>query len=83
MKILFFLATLANVVLFMWEFKHGAFDREVKTSQQPLREPIVLVGELKAKLAVSADVDFISLFPRGLDPRSDNLLTEQPDLADF
>jgi hypothetical protein len=60
-----FLAVLANVVLFMWEFKHGAFDQGVKISQQPLREPIVLVGELKAKLAVSADVDFISLFPRG------------------
>lgn len=83
MKILFFLAVLANVVLFMWEFKHGAFEREVKTSQQPLREPIVLVGELNAKLAVSADVDFISLFPRGLDPRSDNLLTEQPVFTDF
>lgn len=66
MKVLVLLATLANVVLFMWEFRQGAFEREVKISQQPLRERVLLVSELKAKLAVSADVDFISLFPRGL-----------------
>ncbi len=80
MKILFFLAVLANVVLFMWEFKHGAFEREVKTSPQPLRERIVLVSELKHEVE---NVDFRSLYPRGLDPRSDNLLTEQPVFTDF
>lgn len=47
MKILFFLAALANVVLFMWEFRQGAFERDAKTAQQPLRERVLLVSELK------------------------------------
>ncbi|MFZ2406206.1 MAG: hypothetical protein WAW41_13790 [Methylobacter sp.] len=80
MKILVLLAVLANVVVFMWEFRHGASDRGLKTSQQ--HEPIVLVSELKADPPV-LDTDFTSLYPPGLDPRSDNLLTEQPVLADF
>lgn len=80
MKILFLLAALANVTLFMWEFKHGAFEPAVKTSQQSIREPIVLVGELKHEVV---NIDFKSLYPPGLDPRSDNLLTEQFVVADF
>ncbi|MDP1666043.1 MAG: hypothetical protein Q8L79_13065 [Methylobacter sp.] len=80
MKILFLLAALANVVLFMWEFRQGGFELNVKTSQQPLREPMVLVSELKHDVV---NVEFRSLYPPGLDPRSDNLLTEQLVLADF
>lgn len=80
MKILFLLAALANVVLFMWEFKNGAFEPPVKISQQPVREPMILVGELKHEVV---NVDFKSLYPPGLDPRSDNLLIEAFTLEDF
>lgn len=80
MKVLFFPAALANVVLFMWEFRQGAFERDVKISQQPLRERVLLVNELKHEVA---NVDFRSLFPPGLDPPADNLLTVQPVLANF
>ncbi len=71
---------MADVVLFMWEFKQGAFEGDVKTSQQTLRERVLPVSELKHEVA---NIDFRSLFPPGLDPLADNLLTEQPVLADF
>jgi len=80
MKILVFLTALANVVLFMWEYRHGAFEQAAKTSQQPARESILLVRELKKEVV---DVDFISLYPPGLDPLSDNFLTEPFVLEDF
>lgn len=87
MKILFFLAVLANVVLFMWEFKYGAFERTTQASQQAGQERILLISELQVDRAVSdgsiTDVDFTSLYPPGLDPLADNLLTEQLDLEDF
>ncbi|HEY8035443.1 MAG TPA: hypothetical protein VIF37_07640 [Methylobacter sp.] len=80
MKILFFAMVLANVVLFMWEFKYGAFEQAGKTQQQPAREQIVLVSELKNEVI---NIDFRSLYPPGLDPQFNNLLTEQLVLADF
>jgi hypothetical protein len=80
MKILVLLLALANVVLFMWEYRSGAFVQAVKTSQQADREPIVLVSELKNEVV---NVDFISLYPPGLDPLSDNLLAEHFTLEDF
>lgn len=55
MKVLVLLAALANVVLFMWEFRQGGFELNVKISQQPLQEPMVLVSELKREIA---NVDF-------------------------
>ncbi|MDP1774851.1 MAG: hypothetical protein Q8L15_21495 [Methylobacter sp.] len=80
MKILVLLIALANVVLFMWEYRNGAFEQVVKTSQRPNREPIVLVSELKKE---AVNVDFISLYPQGLDPLADNSLTEPFALKDF
>jgi len=80
MKVLVLLIALANVVLFMWEYRQGAFDQGSKASQQPDREQIVLVSELKKE---AVNVDFISLYPPGLDPRSDNFLTEPSVLEDF
>lgn len=87
MKILFFLAVLANVALFMWEYKYGAFEEAIEADQQWGKEKILLVSELPAKLAVLnepvTDVDFTALFPQGLDPLADNLLTKQFFLKDF
>ncbi len=80
MKILVLLIALANVVLVMWEYRHGAFEQVAKTPQQPAREPILLVSELKKEVV---DIDFISLYPPGLDPLSNNLLTEPFVLEDF
>lgn len=84
MKILFFLVLLANVALLMWEYRQGAFEHDSKAAQQQGREPIVLVSELrKAANEQAVNVDFTSLYPPGLDPRSDNMLTEPFALADF
>jgi hypothetical protein len=80
MKILALLVALLNVVLFMWEYRQGAFEQGSKDAQQQGREPIVLVSELRNELV---NVDFTSLYPPGFDPRSDNLLTEPFDLEDF
>lgn len=87
MKILFFLAVLANLVVFMWEYKYGAFERSINASRQLGKEPILLVNEVKVnQLDLKEkilDVDFTSLYPPGLDPRADNLVTEQFVLEDF
>jgi len=80
MKILVLLIALVNVMLFMWEYRQGAFEQGSKASQQPDREQIVLVSELKNEVV---DVDFTSLYPPGLDPLSDNFLTESAVLEDF
>ena len=80
MKVLFFLVLLANVVLLMWEYRQGGFEQAGKAAQQQGREPIVLVSELRKEVV---NVDFTSLYPPGLDPRSDNLLTKQPTFDDF
>ncbi len=80
MKILVLLIALANVALFMWEFRQGAFEQGSKASQQPDLEQIVLVSELKNEVV---NVDFISLYPPGLDPLSDNFLTKPSVLEDF
>jgi len=80
MKILVLLVALLNVVLFMWEYRQGAFEQVTKDPQQQGGEPIVLVSELRNELL---NVDFTSLYPPGFDPRSDNLLTEPFDLEDF
>ncbi len=83
MKVLFFLVLLANVALFMWEYRQGAFEQDSKAAQQG-REPIVLVSELRnASNEQGVNVDFTSLYPPGLDPLADNLLTEPAVLADF
>ncbi|MGR9012042.1 MAG: hypothetical protein ACU83U_00210 [Gammaproteobacteria bacterium] len=82
MKVFVLLVLLANVVLFMWEFKQGAFERDVKSSVQHGQEQILLVSELKAELPL-VDVDFTSLYPPGLDPLANNLLTESLILEDF
>lgn len=86
MKILFFLAALANVVLLMWELKFGAFmhnDNNFSLGD----EQIMLVSELYISSAPAEEpvlnVDFTSLYPSGLDPLADNFLTEQPVLEDF
>ena len=50
MKILFFLVVTANVALFMWEYKTGAFVRNNEISEQYAaldQEQILLVSELK------------------------------------
>ena len=84
MKILALLVALLNVVLFMWEYRQGAFEQDTKDAQQQGREPIVLVSELRNSSNEQAvNVDFTSLYPPGFDPRSDNLLTEPFDLEDF
>ncbi len=48
MKIVFFIVALANVGLFMWEYKTGAFERIIKTEQGAdlNQEKIYLVSEL-------------------------------------
>ena len=80
MKILVLLIALANVVLFMWEYRQGAIGQAGKTSQPADREAIVLVSGLKKE---AVNVDFISLYPPGLDPLADNLLTEPFVVEDF
>ena len=50
MKALFFLVAIANVALFMWEYKTGAFVPVIETSEQNAdsdQEQILLVSELK------------------------------------
>jgi hypothetical protein len=80
MKILVLLIALANVVLFMWEYRQGAFEQGSKAFQQTDREQIVLVSEVRNEVV---DVDFTSLYPPGLDPLSDNFFTESSILEDF
>jgi hypothetical protein len=83
MKILFLLGALANVVLFMWEFKQGAFERSAEAVQQAGQERILLVSELENANRVVSDVDFTALYPADLDPLANNLLTEQLVLEGF
>ncbi|MDD2723720.1 MAG: hypothetical protein PHH59_06825 [Methylovulum sp.] len=47
MKILCFVIVLANLVLFLWEYRSGAF---VQTETVMEGEPILLVGEEKKGL---------------------------------
>lgn len=50
MKILFFLVVCANVALFMWEYRTGAFAPVIEISEQDAdsgQEQILLVSELK------------------------------------
>ncbi|MCX7097856.1 MAG: hypothetical protein NTV43_08135 [Methylococcales bacterium] len=50
MKVLFFLVALANIGLFMWEFKHGAFvtkSQDTSPAINEWQEPILLVSELE------------------------------------
>lgn len=92
MKILFFLVALANVVLFMWEFKSGAFVPVHKTGQlaDASRKQILLVSELPKPSGAIAATDLINtpetdvknkltpLFPLVLDRSSakNNFATE-------
>ncbi|MFZ2452089.1 MAG: hypothetical protein WAW36_16360 [Methylovulum miyakonense] len=46
MKILFFVIVLANVALFLWEYRSGAFIKPETQVMEGL-EPILLVGEDK------------------------------------
>ena len=82
MKIMVYLLVLANVVLFMWEFRYGAIDQGSKAEPQRGQQAIVLVSEVKTVAAVWK-VDFTTLYPQGLDPLADNLLTEPFALEDF
>lgn len=52
MKVLFFLVVIANVSLFMWEYKTGAWVTSTKTAipADAEREPIRLIKELKNEL---------------------------------
>lgn len=56
MKIVFFLAALANVALFMWEYNKGAFAPVIEISQVD-QEPILLAAEkpVERKQAVAED----------------------------
>lgn len=84
MKILFFAVVLANIVVFMWEYRQGALSQVNKAPQQYGQERILLVSELQSdRSGPVMDIDFISLFPSGLDPLANNLLTEQFVLEDF
>ncbi|WAK00420.1 hypothetical protein [Methylobacter sp. YRD-M1] len=50
MKVFLFLVALANVGLFMWEYKQGAFEPSVEVAEQydsPDQERILLASELK------------------------------------
>lgn len=80
MKILTLLIALANVVLFMWEYRYGAVEQDSKATQQQGRESIVLVSELRNEVV---NVDYISLYPPDLDPLADNFLTKPFVLEDF
>lgn len=82
MKIMVYLLVLVNIALFMWEFRYGALDSGDKAAPQPGQEPIVLVSEVKVVASVG-DVDFTALYPPGLDPLADNLLTKPFALEDF
>lgn len=59
MKIIFFIVVLANVVLFMWEYKTGAFEPVMKTDQAAYvdEEQIHLLSELDS----SGTVETINL----------------------
>ena len=51
MKILCLLLTLANISLFIWEYRNGAFTDSKTTSEQSNivgKEPILLASEMKA-----------------------------------
>lgn len=47
MKILFFVIVLANLVLFLWEYRSGAFNQTETVVMEG--EPIFLVGEKPPK----------------------------------
>jgi hypothetical protein len=52
MKILCLLVALANIFLFAWEYRSGAFLSHNKSIEQPLisgKEPIILLSELKKR----------------------------------
>ncbi|MGZ5620663.1 MAG: hypothetical protein ACXWFG_07325 [Methylobacter sp.] len=84
MKILFFAMVLTNIVLFMWEYRQGAFEQHNQAPQQHGQERILLVSELRTVFnGPVMDIDYTSLYPPGLDPLADNLLTEQLILEDF
>lgn len=95
MKILLFLVALANVGLFMWEYKQGAFAPAIVSAEQqisPDQERILLVSELKdpprPEVAESrpepAEAPTITaeaepVLPEGLEQHDDRLPAAEPD----
>lgn len=95
MKILLFLVALANVGLFMWEYKQGAFAPSIVSAEQqisPDQERILLVSELKepprSEVAESrpgpAEAPAITaeaepVLPEGLEQHDDRLPAAEPD----
>lgn len=60
MKILFFLLALANVALFMWEYRQGAFSTAQETPAGNIagyQEPIVLLSELNSNTEIADQTD--------------------------
>jgi hypothetical protein len=76
MKILFFLVAIANIALFMWEYKTGAFVPATETSEQNTdldQEQILLVSEL-----INAP-EPITLAPVPEQPAAENASTVEAD----
>jgi hypothetical protein len=80
MKILFFLAVFAGGMWFIREYSQVAFGQAAINSEQRRHEWAALNA---IRYGPMTDVDYISLFPPGLDPLADNLLTLPFVLEDF
>jgi hypothetical protein len=80
MKILFFLAIFGAALVFIREYKQSASGQLGISSEQRQYERAVINV---AGYGPMTEVDYISLFPPGLDPLADNLLTQPFVLEDF
>jgi hypothetical protein len=84
MKTLFFLVVIANVALFMWEYKTGAFVPVSETSEQNAgsdQEQILLVSELKniPQVLIPAPVSEQSVAETAVTDTADNpILPAEP-----
>lgn len=89
MKILCLIMILANITVFLWEYRSGAF---VTTEKQPappptiIKEPIVLVSEIKYNPEAQANPTSSPaqnpLTKKEQLPEKNNALNTQPDAVE-
>ena len=88
MKIFFFLLTLVNVALFMWEYHQGAFSIATETfvdNAVDYQEPILLVSELTDNTSIARQTDKVPALADNhpVDTSVKNEIDERPEKTEF
>lgn len=82
MKYAFFAVVLANIILFLWEFQHGAFQPETDYSSQAKNKQILLLNEWRQQEAAkkAAIADAVAVAPEtAIDTAEADKQPQEPD----